>query len=183
MLTVVQSHSSNPRVVFAPSRDDKSKIIQLVCSANFLQRLDYKSQKHKIGEYYGLVRGALVQDFAVAPSIQLPRGLRDATSLWQGLKRPATDHIYTYVTNPPCTFSVTSRVDANLVQEPKPRNGNAVFVVYVEFTTDFNKFNMPLPQGQGPFSGVVLRWEWVVCDPLDRDLPLDSDDRYHRRVW
>ena len=123
-------------------------------------------QNSKVGEYWGLIHGAIPNG----------TGLGNAHALFRGVRRPRSfesrqaEEIHAYVMSPKCSLEFPSPHGGGPVPTTVPRQ--AVFVAYVEF-------------GAAPVTdvcGEILYWEWVFADS-DGTLPKDHQVRYDARLW
>ena len=156
---------TEPNLIWARSRDLSEEVLLRV-SPEVIRNLADGSQNSKVGEYWGLIHGAVPEG----------TGLGAAHALFRGVRRPRSfesrqdEEIYAYVMEPKCSFEFPRKHGGNPVPRPVPRH--SVFVAYVEF------YDEPV---EG-VSGEILYWEWVFANG-DGQLPKDHDVRYDERVW
>lgn len=140
-------------------------------------------QRAKLGEFAGLVNGAVPQHET--------GGLVVAYALFRGLRRPlntqeSDSSTYAYITDPPYSFCYDDQFGAPAPSQ-KPRN--SVFVTYAnvfeqqqEADAHFEgtRFAADHPRGE------VLWWEWTLAEVPpsgDHRLPKNHGRRYLKRGW
>jgi hypothetical protein len=163
-----------PNLVWA--LDGNKTRTALVADSSTIRRLEDGGLNAKIGEYCGLIHGAVEEGF----------DLMRAHALFRGLKRPCTDvgrdtEIFVYVLDPSHTFVFPRRAKysgGGPTISRKPLD--SVFVVYADLKpmeVDFKS------RGPTPVGGMILFWEWVLADPSAPNLPKDYLNRYGTQVW
>jgi len=163
-----------PNLVWAKGIDQQR--IALIADSSTVRRLEDGGLNAKIGEYCGLIHGAVAQGI----------GLINAHALFRGLKRPCISEgrdceIYAYVLSAPHTFiyprnAKYSGVGPVVSQKPTA----SVFVAYV----DIKPIEADLKSaGLVNVDGSVLYWEWVLSDPQEPSLPQNFSERYNTRIW
>lgn len=155
--------SSRPNLIWSKGRDPSQDVLLRV-SPEVIRNLADGRQNSKIGEYWGIVHGAIPNG----------TGLAKAHALFRGVRRPRSfeerdEEVYAYVVAPKFGFKFPVRHGGNPVPVAVP--AQSVFVVYVEFCCD----------PKGCICGEVLYWEWVFAD--GGNLPADHNVRYAERMW
>lgn len=178
------------RVALAPSPEDKSVDIRLLCSAETLRNAFQKGYTARLAQFKELVVGD--------PEDPHQIGLKSAYALFRGLRRPlganpGGEAIYAYVSHPPCDF-VGDWPDPHgplrAVVQARPKD--SVFVVYADIPdqqTDPHLAQWRREAEDQEVRGLVLHWEWVTADfPQVQGfsqayLPIYAATRYAQRIW
>lgn len=144
----------------------------------------------KLGEYCGLVHGALREPIDNDIKYPVGHGLDNPTAVFRGLKRPFLDHnldkgVHIYITNPGVAFDYPADRQfsgAGPRQQPVPHN--AVFATYVDFSLRAIDELKASADYRGPANaaGVVLYWAWTRASVLDPHLPHEYRTRYEQQV-
>lgn len=174
LVTSPENDPEKPNLIWAKGLEQEQ--IRLVADPGTIRRLEDGRLNAKIGEYCGLIHGAVPDG---------TNGLFSASTMFQGLRRPCIrlgrdSEICVYVLNPKDTYvyrRTAKSTGAGPERHPKPVD--SVFVVYA----DLAKTETTLGGTVVAVDGTILFWEWVLADSGDPRLPADYRNRYGRQVW
>jgi hypothetical protein len=112
--------------------------------------------------------------------------LKDAYACFQGLKRAAGSDVHgfdflAYISKPRWGVRFIPSLSCSNEWFAVPED--LVFVTYVRLDQPVEgRYGTALTKGQ-TVKGMITHWQYVEYDPLNQNLPIDSEERYRRRLW